>query len=163
MAEQIGIITEDQGDGWAIVVSDRKGACSGCHAGDGCHSCLSWLSSTKMESRVANPIHARKGDVVKVRTRSSDLYKGAFILYVVPIIGLMAGALSGAALSTRYGWPQSIVAVITGIAGLALGVAAVVVMDRSRYVRQHMTPSIVEVVIPAADFQAPAGQLSCCS
>ena len=75
MAQQIGLIRENQKDGYAVVITDRKGACSGCHTGgDGCRSCL---SGAKLESRVANPINAREGDVVKITLKSSELFKGA--------------------------------------------------------------------------------------
>lgn len=163
MAEQIGIIINNLEDGSAVVVSDRKGACSGCHSGDGCRSCLSGAAGNKIESRAANPIHARKGDLVRLRVKSSDIYKGAFILYLVPVIGLIAGAMLAAGGAARYGWPESVAAVLAGLVGLALGVAVVIAFDRSQSVRRRMTPTIIEVVHDASDFTSQAPRSSCCS
>ena len=51
MAEQIGIIVENEANGLARVLTDRRGACGGCHSGPSkCHGCLS--TSGKLESHV---------------------------------------------------------------------------------------------------------------
>lgn len=163
MAEQIGIITEDQRNGWAIVVSDRRGGCGGCHPGGGCHSCLSGMPASKIVSRAANPINARTGDIVRIRLRSSDLFKGAFILYLIPVLGLMAGAVLGAEGTARFGWPHSIAAIAGATVGLVLGVMIVAALDRSRYVRRTMVPTITEVVSSAQQTHLPVTQSSCCS
>ena len=49
---------------YAQVVTDRKGACAGCQSSPG--GCRSCLTGAKMESRVANPVGAEPGDLVKV-------------------------------------------------------------------------------------------------
>lgn len=163
MADQIGVVTEKQDGGWAIVVSDRKGACSGCHSGDGCHSCLSGLSTTKMQSRAINPINAHVGDVVKIHLRSSDLFKGAFVLYLIPAICLMGGALTGAEVAASRGWGQTATTVLAAALGLIMGMGLVMMLDRSRYIRQRMRPTIVEVMAPAESAPGPLTPPSCCT
>lgn len=159
MAEQIGIIRETHCEGWAIVVTDRKGACGGCHPGGGCHSCF---SGAKLESRAANPINAQVGDVVKICLRTSELFKGAFILYLIPVACLIAAAILGARLSGWASVSESTGAVLAGVAGLVSGVGLVMLLDRTHYVRQHMIPTITAVITPAMG-QRPAKQPSCCS
>ncbi|MBI5552490.1 MAG: SoxR reducing system RseC family protein [Desulfobacterales bacterium] len=158
MTEQIGIIRENHSEGWAIVVTDRKGACEGCHPGGGCHACL---SGAKLESRAANPIKAQAGDVVKISLPTSDLLKGAFILYLMPVAFLIVAALLGERFAGWAGLSETTGAVLTGVVGLASGVGLVMFLDRTRYVRQHMIPTITAVMTPALG-QPATKQPSCC-
>nr|WP_281432140.1 SoxR reducing system RseC family protein [Desulfatitalea alkaliphila] len=160
MAEQIGIVRKHHSDGWAIVMTNRTGACGGCHtgAGDACRSCL---TVSKMESRVANPINARTGDMVKIRLRTSELLKGAFIFYLMPVLLLLCGAFAGLWLAQPMGWNETAGAVLMGGAGLAAGVVLVVLLDRTRYVRRRMMPTITAVVTDAGRFARR--HPSCCS
>ena len=57
---------------YAQVVTDRKGACGGCQSSPG--GCRSCLTGAKMESRVANPVSAEPGDLVKVHLSSTNLF-----------------------------------------------------------------------------------------
>lgn len=158
MAEQIGIVRENHSEGWAIVVTDRKGACGGCHPGGGCHSCL---SGAKLSSRAANPINAQTGDMVKISLRSTDLFKGAFILYLIPVASLMAAALLGGRFAGWAGLSESTGAVLAGVVGLVSGVGLVMFLDRTRYVRRHLMPTITAVLTPAP-CQPAAKQSPCC-
>ena len=93
MAERIGIVLKSEMNGWARVVTDRQGSCGGCHSGvAGCRTCL---AGSKIESRVTNPINARSGDVVKISLPSASIFKGAVLFYILPIAGLILGALGG--------------------------------------------------------------------
>ena len=75
MAENIGIVIKAEPGQLAQVAIDRRGACGGCEpSGGGCRSCL---ASAKMESRVANPLGAEPGDLVKVFLSPSNLYRSA--------------------------------------------------------------------------------------
>ena len=106
MAEQMAIVIEAGEDGVARILADRKGGCGGCQTGaGGCRSCL---SAAKMESRAANPVGARAGDLVKVRIASKEVFKGAAILYLLPVATLLAGAIGGDWFGGRFGWPSSI-------------------------------------------------------
>lgn len=151
MAEQIGIIREKNDEGWAVVETDRQNACGGCHSGrsDGCHSCLAG-SGSKLESRAANPIGAQVGDVVKINLPTTDLFKGAFILYLLPVMCLLAAALAGSSLAGAMGFNETTGAVVAGIIGVVAGVGLVLALDRTSYVRRHMMPTITAVVPGAA-------------
>lgn len=160
MAEQIGIVRENHSDGWAIVMTDRKGACGGCHT-TGSDACRSCLTASKMESRVANPVNARTGDMVKIRLRTSELLKGAFIFYLMPVLLLLCGAFAGVGLAQAMGWNETAAAVSVGGAGLAAGVVLAVMLDRTRYVRRRMMPTITAVV--SATGRSARRPPSCCS
>ncbi|CAB5139549.1 hypothetical protein D3OALGA1CA_3781 [Olavius algarvensis associated proteobacterium Delta 3] len=84
MADHIGIVIKTDSNNYAHVVTDRKGACGGCQSTPG--GCRSCLASAKMESRVANPIGAEAGDLVNVRLASANLFTGAAIMYLMPVV-----------------------------------------------------------------------------
>lgn len=151
MAEHIGIVIKQSSDRYAQVVADRKGACGGCHSSpSGCRSCL---SSAKMESRVANPLGARPGDLVKVHLSSGNLYAGAAILYLIPIFGLLVGAFLGAAMAA--------LGPVAGAAiGLAIGFTGVIILDRTALIRRRITPTITDILKP--NVGVPDNDAPCC-
>lgn len=160
MAQQIGLIRKIQDDGFALVVTDRQGACGGCHGSSG--GCRSCLTGAKLESRVINPINAQEGDLVKINLDSWELFKGALILYVLPMACLLIAALTGAWVAKQVSWNETAGSVIGALVGLTLGIGAVMRMDRSRYVRRHMTPAITAVVTPSASAHRSWSRPSCC-
>lgn len=161
MPERIGLVVGSEADGRARIVIDRKGACDGCHSsgsGHGCHTCL---SGSKTESLVVNSVGARIGDVVRVSMESANLLTGAALLYILPILALLGGALLGSAESSALGWDDTTATVLGGVAGLAVGFIALMVLDHTSWVRQRLAPRITAVL---ASDDAPPGhpQGSCC-
>ena len=147
MAENIGIVIKKESNRYAQVVTDRKSACGGCQSTP--HGCRSCLVSAKLESRVSNPLGAEPGDLVKVHLSSSNLFTGAAILYLLPILGLMLGAFLGAWASTVYAGLNELFGSIGGAAtGLGIGYAAVILLDRSPRIRRRVIPTITAIVTP---------------
>jgi len=160
MADQIGIVLKNESTLYALVATDRKGACGGCQSTP--HGCRSCLTSAKMESRVANPVGAKPGDLVKVHLSTENLYLGAAILYLIPIIGLLIGAFVGAWVSTAYGLTGAAAIIGSALAGLAIGFAAVIVLDRTAGIRRRIMPTITAVLTPQPG--TPDNKhTSCCS
>jgi sigma-E factor negative regulatory protein RseC len=104
------------------------------------------LTSAKIESRVANPVNAHAGDLVKIHLSSTNLLTGAAILYLLPIIGMLLGAFAGVLLSTAFGLTQIIGSIGGAITGLIVGYAAVITLDRSPSIRQRVMPTITTIV-----------------
>lgn len=161
MAEQIGIITGIDPGGWARVLSDRKGACGGCHSGhDGCRSCL---AGSKFESRVANTVGAQPGDLVKVSLNTRSFFKGAALLYLLPIAALMIGAFSGAWGAGQIGWQQTTGAVLGAIAGIGIAILLLIRLDHSQTARRSLTPTIVEILSAGtSSSKTPTAKHACC-
>jgi sigma-E factor negative regulatory protein RseC len=164
MAEQIGIVSGIEPGGWAHVLTDRKNACGGCHSdhGGGCRSCL---AGAKMQIRVANHLGAHKGDVVKFTLRSTDFFKGAFLLYILPVIALMIGALSGYSIGPQIGWEPTSGAIAGSVLGLAAAVCLLVRMDRSQWVRRRLSPTMTSILSSEVSStpQPIHRQPACCS
>jgi sigma-E factor negative regulatory protein RseC len=161
MAEQIGIVTGIEPGGWAKVLTDRKGACGGCHSiGGGCHGCL---AGSKFESRVINAVGAQPGDLVKVSLSSKNFFKGAAMLYLFPIMALLAGAIAGTWAAGRIGWTETTGGVLGAIIGIGIAVVLLIRLDRSQLTRRYLTPTVVEVLsTDKLSPQTPAAKHACC-
>jgi len=166
MAEHIGIVTKTERDGSARIIADRKGACGGCdHRGGGCRSCLS--GANRIESAAANPIGAEVGDLVKVELSSGNLFAGAALLYLLPVLGLLTGAFTGEFLADWANVSRLAGAIFGAVSGLVLGYGALLVMDRDQRLRRRWLPTITQVVQSGIGLPATAlptkKRASCCS
>lgn len=104
-------------DGTAQVLCLRQSACSGdCHKCSGCGAV-----EQKMLFTAQNPIGAKPGDTVRVRTQSGPVLMGAAILYLMPLALFMVGYLI--CLTWQRGF-------LGGLAGFVLGVLLAVIYDR---------------------------------
>ena len=159
MAEHIGIVIKAGSGTYAQVVTDRKGACGGCQSTPG--GCRSCLVSAKMESRVANPVRAKAGDLVKIHLSSTNLFTGAAILYLLPILGLLTGAFTGAWVSTVFGLAEIFGSLGGAITGLIVGYTAVITLDRSPSLRRRIMPTITQIMAPNVGIPK-VKKASCC-
>lgn len=160
MADHIGIVLKNESGRYARVVADRQVACGGCQSTP--HGCRSCLASAKIESRVANPLGARPGDLVKVHLSSKNLFAGAAILFLLPVTGLLIGAITGALAAVGYGLSDVIGSIAGAAAGLTIGYLVVIGLERSPKMRERIMPTITAVLTSGAE--APENKkASCCS
>ena len=107
-------------DNTAEVVRIRESACSGdCHKCSGCGA-----AQEALIFQAENPIGAKAGEMVTVRSATKPVLTAAAILYVVPLMLFFLGYLIGEALG--------------GCIGFALGIALAVLYDR-RVLRHQKT------------------------
>ena len=93
--EEVGVIMSI--DGLTAKVSvRRKSACEGCTAG----TCKPGEQS--MEIEALNPIKAKVGQNVRVVMKPYSYLKGAIIVYGIPAIALVIGAILGKEFFSRY-------------------------------------------------------------
>lgn len=105
-------------DGTATVIHIRESACSGdCHKCSGCGAAKEAIVFT-----AANPIGAKTGDLVTVRSETGPVLKAAVVLYMLPLVLFFAGYALGAALN--------ISGAATGGLAFGLSIAFIVVYDR---------------------------------
>ena len=162
MAEQIGIVTGIDPGGWARVLTDRNGACGGCHSGHGggCHSCL---AGAKFESRATNTVGAQPGDLVKVSLDSKRYFTGVALLYLLPVAALLIGALAGVWVGGQAGWTETAGGILGAIVGVGVAVLFLVRLDRSKSASRRLTPSVVEVLSSGNSTARPAAvKHACC-
>ena len=135
--EQIVRVREVYEDGTAQVVHTRLSACSGdCHKCAGCGA-----QKETMLLQAANPIGAKKGDLVTIQSRSGPVLKAAAVLYILPLVlfflGYGLGAMEG------FG-------PLGGGLGFGLGVILVIFYDRRIAGREKTIYTITGLVQPPA-------------
>jgi sigma-E factor negative regulatory protein RseC len=123
MIEANGRVVRTAGES-AWVQTARRSSCGSCSARSGCGTgALAGLFGARLhEVEVLNPIGAQPGEDVIVGISESLLVRGSVMLYLVPLLALVAGALLAEGLASRLDMTGSeLPAILGGIAGLAVG------------------------------------------
>lgn len=116
--EQLVRVQKCNGDGTAQVLHVRQSACSGdCHKCAGCGAV-----QEKMLFTANNPIHAKPGELVTVKSASGLVLLAAAVLYILPMVLFFLGYFLGQSL-----WQQG---ALTGGIAFAIGIVLAVVYDR---------------------------------
>jgi sigma-E factor negative regulatory protein RseC len=147
MAHTRGLVIKIIDDEMAQVATDRKNACSGCSSSNNCRSCLS-NSKMVMMSKALNSAGAKEGDLVDISLKSSMVFKGAMVMYLIPIAGLLTGAVTGASVRGILGIEETISSIIFGIGGLCLGFAIVAFISKWMSANNRLTPTISRIIKP---------------
>ena len=105
------------------VRTTRTEACESCSAREGCHA----LGGGKeVEIQVQNTLSASVGDLVELSISDSAFLKAVFVVYMVPVFFLMAGALLGNALAPGWGMDPSVGAAVVSAASVSVSAGATV-------------------------------------
>ena len=118
MAQRVnktGIVKAIRGP-MALAVTKREKSCEHCKARDGCE--MLGGSGADAEVMALNTVKAEVGDVVTISLRSSSLLKGAFVIYMMPVLGLLGGIISGFGVANILSLKKE--PVVGTMAGLAL-------------------------------------------
>lgn len=140
MIEETGRIVDVQGE-FALVESDRRSACGGCAASEGCGTGViaRAFGNRTVTLRVLNRIDAGVGDRVVIGLEETGLVRGAFAVYAVPLLTLFAGALCGHWLAGG----SDVAAIGGGLAGLAAGLAWLTRFSRRTRVDAAFQPVVL--------------------
>ena len=111
--EQGRVIALESGAVWVETL--RKSTCSGCAAKSGCGQGLMdrlGIRERRGTIRVLSDLQLRVGDSVVVGIREDVLLRGAFLVYLLPLLMLFAAAL----LATQLALAESYV-ILAGLGG----------------------------------------------
>ena len=146
MATEEGVVIKlgnsDTTTAWVKTI--RSGACKSCASR---HSCNSDHGSNEMEVEAINSAGAKVGDRIVLSIQTSSLLKATFLIYIFPILFMLAGAFLGQKLAFDNGNqdPSGLSALM---AFLFLGIAVLFVKLRgkSMSLKKEYTPTIVRIV-----------------
>lgn len=148
-----GIIIELAGDK-ALVSTHLRGVCGDCPDRPTCALETAMADSLPENVLALNPIHARPGDRVEFDLAGSVELKLSFIVWVVPLVGLIAGAvLGGLLLSDRLG--ADLAALLGAAAGLAVALVPVIRYDRKLRRDPRLTPVITRLLTDGCSEDEP--------
>ena len=144
MIEETGSIVELKGKDVAVVLCQKSSMCEHCAAEGSCH--IGDDSSSKLVE-VHNPLGAGIGDRVKIATSTRTFLQSSFILYIVPLIALVIGAVSGQLLGEwlASGLDPNLLAALFGTSFMTGSFLIIRLMSRSLAKEAYM-PVIVEVL-----------------
>ncbi len=95
MIEEEGIVAEIEGN-IAKVAIVKKSACEQCSASGVCHP------GDQEYLEAANPLNAEKGQKVKVAIAPQLYLKASIILYGIPMVALISGAIIAKNIAVHY-------------------------------------------------------------
>ncbi|MDH3799027.1 MAG: SoxR reducing system RseC family protein [Desulfobacterales bacterium] len=112
MATEQGVVLRtDSEDAW--VKTARSSACEGCTARGSCHTTG---GGQDMEVKAINSAGASVGDRIVLSFETASLLKATFLIYVFPIILMIAGAVLGQVLAPFIEFSPSGLSVLLGFA-----------------------------------------------
>lgn len=123
MIEQVATVVALEGDA-AWVETHRQSACGACAMNKGCGAGLfaKAFGFDSPQLKVTRAQGVDIGDRVVVGIDERALVRGSFAAYMMPILFMMGFAMLGqAVLSTWLEWNTDLAAILTGTAGLAVG------------------------------------------
>lgn len=141
--EQYGIVTEAKGE-TAFVSLQRHLACGNC----GKCGLLSGAKKREVTVEVLNPIEAESGQRVVVESDDRHILFISFFLYIVPLIGLVAGIFLWLNAAARLGLSgdQDLTAVGVGLALMVLIFIGIRIWDRRVKDDPKYKPTITGII-----------------
>ncbi len=133
MLEENGIVISIS-KGMAEVSVMPQSACGSCSASNGCGTSLiaSMFPERNSRFKVKNPLGAKTGEQVVIGLQESALQSASLILYLIPLAGLIFGAMAGIYLSEHiFHNPSELPSILLGFAGMGAGFMLV------KYLVQH--------------------------
>lgn len=129
--EQVVRVSAVRADGTAQVIRVRESACSGdCRKCGGCGAAAQTIVLT-----ARNPIGAKPGEIVTVRSDSRPVLLAAVMVYVLPLVLFFLGYLLGS-----QAWGHG---ALTGCAAFALGILGAAIYDRRVAAKQKNVYTII--------------------
>ena len=133
--------------GYAIIHAERGSACDGCGMKASCHA-LGGAEGKVMEMRARNEIGAVVGDRVKVAIDSVVFLKSSFLIYIVPLIFMIAGGIIGNSYARSYmpGSDPDLVAGMAGVVSLVISFLLIRLWSRRLEKKKEYQPRIVAIL-----------------
>lgn len=157
MATEEGVVYKlgATGAGTAWVKTTRSSACESCSSRNACQTDG---GGKEMEVEAINTANAQVGDRIVLSINTASLLKATFLLYVFPILAMIAGALIGQTLAVMRGSDPSgfsafFACLFFGLAFIFIRFAGRRLSNNASYkpeivkVRGHISPSAEDLVL----------------
>jgi len=141
MIEEIGVVTSIEGS-TAHVDVPKKSTCEGCTAG----TCITGEKS--MEIIAINKAGAEVGQKVRVLVHSYAYMRGTMIVYGIPALALVLGAVFGKEIMAWFfeGADPDTLSAIFGFGFLTLSIIGVKIWSNRKTSKAELTPVIEEIL-----------------
>ncbi|MFQ3574245.1 MAG: SoxR reducing system RseC family protein [Thermodesulfovibrionales bacterium] len=141
--EEVGTVKEIRGQR-ALVIVEKKGGCESCPGASLCNT----IGSDQGGIEAINEIGAKQGDTVKIAFRSFTFLKGTIVVYLIPALFLVVGAVIGKNIISPL-LPSKDPEAVSALAGFLLLILSFVliklVLNRFSKLPKN-TPVITEII-----------------
>jgi sigma-E factor negative regulatory protein RseC len=143
MIEEEGIVMETAGE-FAKVAILKKSACEACAAAGTCHP----QDGDQSYMEASNPLGAAKGQRVKVVLAPQMYLKASLILYGIPMVSLVVGAIVAKNLALRFSGEANsdLWAFVVGMAFMVISFFFLRAYNNKVEKTQEYKPVIVEIL-----------------
>jgi len=140
------IISADQDR--VVIKTSRRGICDGCVEKSRCSFDSALGRDSPEEVSAINSAGARVGDYVEFDLPGRSELKASFLVWVVPLAGIVGGAALAAYFHERTGLSRDAAVFIGALAGLFAAFVPVIVYDRLFGRAPGLTARVVRRVDP---------------
>ena len=142
MNTEEGTVIRVQGEkAWVLV--QQTGMCEHCSSKT---ACFTLGGDKKIEAESFNTAGAHPGDWVLIKIKTKSLLGIAFLFYILPVIALVCGAITGMNIGRRYRFDPELAAFLSAAAAFILTFIPIVLIGaRLKRSRKHM-PEVVRIL-----------------
>lgn len=144
MAREEGIVLR-RADRVAWVLTQRAGACQSCASREACGT----GGKGAIEVEAINLVSATEGDRVELSCQSGPLLRVIFLLYLFPVLCMLAAAVMGHVLASWLGTDPSVSAASLAVAALAAALLVARAVTRRAVNREVYRPRVTRILSKA--------------
>jgi len=146
MIQERGTVMELKSESVAVILCQKSSSCKHCASMEMCHL-GSDVDNKKILVEVGNNLGAKVGDTVRVETSSGKFLQSSFIVYIVPLIALFIGALTGKFIGESFelGLSPDLLSALIGVVFL-VGSFMTIKVGTKALPKEAYMPKIIEIV-----------------
>jgi sigma-E factor negative regulatory protein RseC len=137
-----GTITRTN-DNYAWVRIGRSAMCDHCGSKSACRT---FSGGRIMEAEARNEVGGQVGDRVLLKMDNSSFLRITFLVYLVPVLALIAGALVGIGLAAEYSINPEMSSLVFGISAFVLSFSIIHRFGKNVKKKQKYMPAIVKIL-----------------
>lgn len=142
MATERGIVIKlDSTNAW--VKTTRTSACETCSAKSSCNAVE---SGKEMEVEAINEAGAQVGDRIVISIETASLLKASFLLYVFPILLMIAGAVIGQKTAPLFNIDSSLFSAVVGFLFFFISIGFVKSRGNRMAGKNEYKPKIIRIL-----------------
>ncbi len=151
MMEETGKVVEIKSGEIAVVACEKNSFCKSCVASG---NCLPSEGNKLRRVEAFNPIGAHVGDEVIVATSTRNFLRSSFLLYIVPLLALVGGAIVGQQIgeSAGFGIDPDLLSAIFAL--VFLGASFLFIKMRSGSIAPENVMPVIQRIVSSANSES---------
>jgi sigma-E factor negative regulatory protein RseC len=127
----------------ALVLVGKSSMCDGCHSRSVCKN----LGGGKtMEAEANNSAGGKVGDRVLLKLDTSLFLRITFLVYIIPVLALIAGAIIGVKFGPQYSFNPELASLVLSVSAFIITFLILYVVGKLAKVKQKYIPEIVKII-----------------